>query len=418
MWQLTDDVLPQCVLPEGKSEKLYFDRDLPGFGVRVRQDASGRVRRNWFYQYRSRLDGSQRRVKLGAVDRPGPTVSASKARQAAAALAERVHTGRDPQTERKQAKKDRKRLLLDEALKYLDDRRTGIVGKRPMRVSTYKQAKRHFELHWAALAKRPVASITEAEIKAELRRIIERHGKQGARVAKANLSAFFVWALREGIAKTNPTIATHALAQNAPRDRVFSDDEIRAIWAACRDDDCGRIIKLLLFTGCRRNEIGGLKWSELDLEAGLLVLPSHRVKSNRPLRLTLPPQAVEVLRQCPHKAGRDFVFGESGGAFGRWGVEKVRIDRRLAEAGYKLAPWAFHDCRRTVRTRLARIGIAPHIAELVLGHAAHKASRVAAAYDHYSYDREIKDALAQWANALTAIVNPPAGNVTAMRRSA
>ena len=352
-------------------------------------------------------------MALGNVDKPA--VSATKARQAAAALAERVQIGSDPQKERKEAKKDRKRLLLDEALRYLDDRRNGIVGRRPMRDSTYKVARRYFEKHWAALASRPVASITEAEVKSELRKIIDQRGKQAARVAKANLSAFFVWALREGIAKSNPTNATHALAQNPPRDRVLSDREIRAIWAACGDDDFGRIIKLLFFTGCRRDEIGGLKWTEIDFDTGLMTLPAPRTKSGRQLQLTLPAQAIEVLRQCPHKAGREFLFGLRGGSFCRWGWEKLVMDRHIAVAGHKLEQWGLHDIRRIMRTRLAQLGVAPHVAELVLGHAAHKTG-VASAYDHYSYNREIKDALAQWAKALAKIIE--GGDVVPFVRTA
>jgi len=417
MWQLTDETLSQCVLPEGKSEKLYFDRDFSGFGIRVRRKASGRVQRIWIYQYRSRLDGRQHRVALGQVDKPAP-VSAAKAREAAIRLSERVQTGTDPQKERKEAKKARKLLLLDAALKYLDDRRTGIVGKRPMRDSTYRPAKRHFELHWAALARRPVASITETEVKTALRNIIEQHGKQAARAAKANLSAFYVWALGEGIAKSNPTIATHALAHNPPRDRVRDDDEIRTIWAALRDDDFGRIVKLLFFTACRRDEIGGLRWSEIDLSTGIMTLPPARTKSARGLELTLPAEAIEVLRQCPRKAGREFLFGQAGGAFSRWSWEKMAIEKRMAEAGRALEPWGLHDIRRTVRTRLGKIGIKPHVAELVLGHAAHKTG-IVGTYDHHDYSDEIRDALARWANALTAIIDPPdKSNVTPIRQSA
>jgi hypothetical protein len=113
--KLTDENLHLCVLPDGKSEKLYADDDLPGFGIRVRKDAKGRVRRKWFYQYRAKADGSQHRLNLGNVDKPAP-VAATKARQDAAAKAERVQRGGTPQKERKDARAGRKRLLLDEAI--------------------------------------------------------------------------------------------------------------------------------------------------------------------------------------------------------------------------------------------------------------------------------------------------------------
>ena len=415
--KLTDEHLHLCVLPAGRPEKLYADDDLPGFGIRVRRDVKGRTRRKWFYQYRSRNDGSQHRINLGNVDSPA-AVAATKARQAASALAEKVQIGGDPQKERQTAKKGRKRLLLDEALKYLSDRKEGIVGKRPMRLSTYKAAKRYFELHWGALAKRPVASVTDDEIKEQLRKIIERHGKTAAIRAKGNLSAFYVWALKEGIAKTNPTLTTHDIAENPPRDRVFDNGEIRAIWSACRDDDFGRIVKLLMFTGCRRDEIGGLRWSEIDFDSDTVTIPASRTKSGRQLQLMLPTPAMVLLREAPRKADREFLFGQSGAAFSRWSYEKMAMEKRLAESGNQLKPWTLHDIRRTARTRLGELGIEPHIAELVIGHAAHKTG-IVGTYDHYSYAPRIKDALALWGSALTCIIDPATGNnVTPIRRPA
>jgi integrase len=414
--KLTDENLHLCVLPEGRPEKLYADDDLTGFGIRVRRDLKGRTKRKWFFQYRSRNDGSQHRINLGNVDSPA-AVPATRARQAATEMAVRVQVGGNPQKERTTAKKGRKRLLLDEALKYLSDRKEGIVGKRPMRLSTYKAAKRYFELHWGALAKRPVASVTDDEIKGQLRRIIEQHGKTAAIRAKGNLSAFYVWALKEGIAKINPTLTTHDIAENPPRDRVFDDGEIKAIWSACRSDDFGRIVKLLMFTGCRRDEIGGLRWSEIGFDTSTMTIPASRTKSGRQLQLTLPVPAMDVLREAPRKADREFLFGQSGAAFSRWSYEKMAMEKRLAENGHQLRAWTLHDIRRTMRTRLGKLDVDPHIAELVIGHASHKTG-VVGTYDHYSYAPKITDALARWGSALVAIVDPPdETNITHLKRA-
>ena len=84
--------------------------------------------------------------------------------------------------------------------------------------------------------------------------------------ARDNISALFTWARARGCATSIPVIATNDPTAGMPsRDRVLSDDEIRAVWTACQDDDFGRILKLLLLTGCRRDEIGGLQWAEVDL---------------------------------------------------------------------------------------------------------------------------------------------------------
>lgn len=411
---LNEANLHLCVLPDDKSERLYTDDNLPGFGIRVRRDAKGRTRRKWFFQYRSKGDGSQHRVSLGNVDRPA-AVPADKARQAATAISVRVQVGDDPQKERKTAKSDRKRLFGDETLKYLEDRKEGIIGKRPMKLSTYRAAKTYFAMHWGALQKRSVASITENDVQEQLRQIIDKHGKTAAIRAKSNLSAFYVWAMKEGIAKVNPTINTHDISENPPRDRVLEDHEIRAVWAECRDNDFGRIVKLLLFTGCRRDEIGGLTWPEFNGD-GVLTIPGARTKNGRRLVLTLPPAAAEILRTAPRREGRQYVFGLEGGSFSRWSWEKLALDARLAKAGHCLERWTLHDLRRTVRSRMGKLGIRPHIAELVLNHVGHKAG-IGGVYDTHDYVDEIAEALASWANVLLTIVERPS-NVTPLKRLA
>jgi integrase len=412
--RLTDENLHLCSLPDGVGDKFYFDDELVGLGIRCRRDITGRVRRTWVVQYRSKQTGKQGRVSLGSVDKPAQ-LSATRARQKAAELLVSVKVGDDPQKARKAVQKAHKELLLDCALRYLEDRRTGIVGKRPMSKSTYLAAKRTFEKHFAALAKRPVALITDDDIRKGLRQVIERHGKVAAINDKSNLSAFFSWAMREGIAKSNPTINAQALAVNAPRDRVLDDDEIRALWAACRDDDFGRIIKLLLLTGARRNEIGGLQWSEINLGTGVLTIPGTRTKSRKELRLALPAPALEIIRAVPQRADRQYLFGERGGEYSRWGYAKVELDKRLAEAGHQFKAWTLHDLRRTCRTRLAALGIAPWVAEEVLGHSSHRAGLIGT-YNRHRYDVEIKDALAQWAKALAKIIE--GGDVISFERTA
>lgn len=295
--------------------------------------------------------------------------------------------------------------MLNSALKYLEDRRTGIVGKRPMSRSTYAAARRTFENHFAHLAKRPVALVTDDEIRKGLRQVIERHGKVAAIRDKSNLSSFYSWALREGLAKANPTINVQQLAENAARDRTLDDDEIRAIWSACGDDDFGKIVKLLLLTGARRNEIGGLQWSELNLAAGVMTVSPARTKARRELRLTLPPAALDILQSVPRRADRQYLFGDRGGEYSRWGYAKVNLDKRLAENGYQLKPWTLHDLRRSCRTRLAMLGVPPHVAARVLNHVdGHRGSVDGSVYDRHDYAKELADALAKWADALMAIV--------------
>src|SRR5262249_16863780 len=150
--------------------------------------------------------------------------------------------------------------------------------------------------------------------------------------ARQSLSAFFSWAIREGVVESNPVIGTNDPASHLDaRDRVLSDAEFRTIWLACLDDDFGRVIKLLMLTGARRDEIGGLKWSELDLDRCTLSIPGGRTKNHHALNLTLPAAAISILKAAPRRKDRDFVFGGRGDAYSAWSYATNSLNRRIAE---------------------------------------------------------------------------------------
>jgi integrase len=196
------------------------------------------------------------------------------------------------------------------------------------------------------------------------------------------------------------------------RDRVLNDSEIRAIWTACQDDDFGNIVKLLLLTGCRREEVGGLRWSEVDLDTGVMTIPGTRTKNHRTLELTLPAIAIDILRAQPRRR-EDYVFGVRGGAFSAWSYSTVKLNARIVEAeGKSLMPWRLHDLRRTMRSGLGRLGVQPHIAELAINHVK---GGVEAIYDRYRYQREIAAALALWAEHVCAFLESREVKVVSLR---
>ena len=238
---------------------------------------------------------------------------------------------------------------------------------------------------------------------ARLQEIIKEHGRTSAARARGNLSALFTWALKEGLCETNPVIATNDPGEGIPpRDRVLSDHELAVVWKACQDDDFGRIVPLLILTGCRREEIGALKWSEVDLDSDVLTIPGSRTKNHRQHVLTLPAAAIDILQAAPRREGRDYVFGVRGGAFAAWSYAKIALDGRITTAEGKALPrWTLHDLRRSFRTGLGRLGVQPHIAELAINHAK---GGLQAIYDRHAYQREIAHALAMWASHVADVV--------------
>src|SRR5262249_25456057 len=157
----------------------------------------------------------------------------------------------------------------------------------------------------------PIDQVSRKDVASRLTKITNDHGAIVAAAARAKLSAFYSWAMGEGLAEANPVVGTNKPAAGAERDRVLTDDEIVAIWRAADDGSAfGKIIRLLLLTACRRAEVGGMSWQELDLKTGQWSIPPQRTKNARKHTLALPPAALEIVNSVPRMVGRDLLFGE------------------------------------------------------------------------------------------------------------
>jgi len=150
----------------------------------------------------------------------------------------------------------------------------------------------------------PVHKVERADVAVELKRIAKDSGGISANRAQTALSSLYSWAMREGLTDTNPVIATNRQAAEVARERVLTDPELATIWNALPDTDYGRIVKLLVLTGQRREEIGGLHWSEIDLDKRMISLPASRTKNKRPHDIPLSDSALEVLSECQRRARR------------------------------------------------------------------------------------------------------------------
>jgi integrase len=219
----------------------------------------------------------------------------------------------------------------------------------------------------------------------------------------------FSWAIGDGIANENPVAGTNKATEEISRDRVLSRDELRLAWHLAGAGDFGAIVRLLILTGQRREEVGGMLWSELKLDAALWSLGKDRTKNALQHDVPLSPPAVAILRGFPRRDDRDFVFGSSNGPFQGWSNAKTALDARMAAAlkaeggdGAKLSPWRLHDTRRTVATRLGDQGALPHVVEAILNHVSGHRAGVAGIYNRAVYSTEKREALNRWGAALVA----------------
>jgi integrase len=377
-------------LPEDKTDHIFWDEDLTGFGLRIRLGGD-RVRKTFVAQYRAH--GRTRRVLIGPVEKLG----AEQARKQAEKVLAKVVLGEDPQAERLARRQRAAHTLRSVVEDYL-------AAKQPVvRFNTFRELKRFLLAgpHFKPLHAMPIDGITRRDVAARVAKITTEHGGPSAARARAALSALYTWAMGEGIAEHNPVVGTNKPADSKPRERALSDSEIAAIWHAAGEAGIfGKIVKLLLLTGCRRMEICGMCWCEID-ESGVWRLPGDRTKNGRPHTLPLPALARDIIATVPHVVGRERLFGQrSGLGFSKW-VAKRDFDARL---GDKVAKWTLHDLRRTCATGMADIGVQPHIIEAVLNHVSGHKLGVAGIYNRSSYEREVRAALAFWSDHVRALV--------------
>jgi Arm domain-containing DNA-binding protein/integrase-like protein len=249
-------------LPTGKIDHLEFDDAIPGFALRLREGGS----RTWVYQYK--LGSKQRRMVIGRA----AAIPADKAREIAAQHHALVCLGRDPQAEKGLSKVRATNSFGDLVRRYLEFQKDGL------RPRSLEEVTRHLEVHAKPLHALPVTSIDRRAIADRLDRLAEERGAVTSNRVRSSLSALFSWAMQRGLSDLNP-VANTGKREEKPRDRILTDHEMAIIWRELKNDDFGRILQLLILTAARRNEIGNLRWSEVDFDRGLVVLPAERVKN-------------------------------------------------------------------------------------------------------------------------------------------
>jgi integrase len=389
--RLTDANVARLKLPEGKSELLVFDDMLPGFGVRLR--AGGK--RTWIVQYR--IGPQQRRLTLGTAE----TFDSIEARKRAKDTVAKVQLGQDPQAEKVSARgiRAREMTLGDVVDRYLP------YAERKLKASTYSGIVLHLRKHWGPLHANELQDIERRHVAAELGRIATNSGPYGANRSRAALSALFAWAIGEGLADANPVVGTNKATDEVARDRVLTDDETGLVWRHAGTGQYSAIVRLLLLTGQRREEVGGILWSEIDLKAAVWRIGAERTKNGLAHIVPLSAPAVTILSALNRRAGRDLVFGAGDGHFQGWSNAKRALDARMSAAlGHAPAAWRLHDVRRTVATRMADLSVQPHVIEAVLNHVSGHKAGVAGVYNRASYAAEKRAALTLWGQHVAELI--------------
>jgi integrase len=366
---------------DGKDDETFWDGELPGFGLRLRRNAkSGRVEGSWVAQFRRA--GGTRKITLATLAVLGPEA----ARKAAKKELAKVALGQDPQADRQERRAKDKVKFSAIVSEYL--------GSKKLRDRTLYENTRYLSgRYFKPLHDMPLDKITRRDVAARLVAIAREHGPAVAAAARAKLGAFFTWAMQMGLGpESNPVAGTPKPARIEPRERVLTDQELAAFWNALPpDSEYGRMVRLLVLLGSRRQEIGGLAWPELDLDAAVWTKPGARTKNKREHKLPLPSAALDIIKSVPRMVGRDQLFGlRAAQGFSNFNRVKVALDAASGVRGARL-----HDLRRTLSTRLHDLDTPPHVVEEVLGHRAHRAG-AAGSYNWSDYRDQVRAALDKW----------------------
>jgi integrase len=366
---------------------VYWDAVCPGFGVKV----TPKGRKVFIVMYRSGGSGSRvRKFTIGPFGR----VTLHQARIAAQKVFAAKLEGRDPAAEKREAKRrvvaDRVEDLLETFIaQHLSQNRSGSEVSRLLR--------REVGQPWNG---RSIHEITKRNVVELISGIEQRGAPAAANKALKTLKTFLHWCVGRAVLDRSPAEGVPLPARDIARDRVLEDKELARIIIAAKQigDPYGGIVKLLALTGQRREEVARMSWEELDLAGQAWTLPRARTKNAKAHVVHLSKQSMAVLRGVTGRG--PFVFSRADTKpFQDFSRAKRLLDRLSG-----VSDWRLHDLRRTCVSGMARLGIAPHVADKVLNHQSGTITGVAAVYQRHEFLAERKDALERWGLHVEQIV--------------
>jgi integrase len=248
-----------------------------------------------------------------------------------------------------------------------------------------------------ALWCKPLTNITKADIRALL------DAKGATHIANrlhGALGTFYRWAIDRDLTPISPVPSARPLTVEESRKRVLSDCELAKVWHATTDRPLPKqaIVRLLILTGQRREEVAEMRWSELDLSASTWTISAARYKTKTDHVIPLVPAALALIEAQQRISGSDYVFTYDG----KRAADMSQEGSELKSLTPDVPDWRLHDLRRTFRTGLAKLKVTREIADLI----DHPRSGVTGTYDRHLYLEEKTAALTKWADYVAGLISP------------
>jgi integrase len=395
--KLTQRRIETIRCPAGKKDILVFDDEQKGLGVRVTAGGG----KSFLAQYRHA--GVKRRIPLGSCS----AISLADARSAVKAIMGDVAKGSDPASERKR-KAAHDALTLETLVRQWE---TLNLADRRKRYAT--EAVRALRYAFASLLKTPAAELGRNAVV----RVLDGLANDGKTAMASRTAAYgracYQWAVKRGSLSTNPFHAL-PLAAAVKRERVLTDDELRAIWRATeKPSSYNGIVRASILSGQRREEIAGLTWRELAPDLATWTLPSSRTKNRAEHIIPLSEQMRALLGAQPRRDETDLVFPGLNGPFNGFSKAKEALDKAS-----RVNNWRLHDLRRSLASGLQKLGVRLEVTEAVLGHVSGSRAGIVGVYQRHNWADEKRAALDAWGAYVAALVEgrEARGNVTSLTR--
>lgn len=384
---------------------------IAGLAIRFRNGGVGT------YTFYYSIGGRDQTIKIGKVGAVTLEFAESEAKDHAAKVSKSIN----PVVERVKAIADLSGAMRDLIEPFLQSQRdkgrsTNWIGRQD----------NYLNIYFAALHSMPIKMIDRPTVARELEKIKAQCGKIAMTNARATLSKFFSWAISQGHCDHHPVSGTEKII-SVPRERVLVPKELAIIWREAGDDEHGRIVKLIMLTAARRNQIGRLRRHELNEKDALITLggqigireakrlaklgeTQHESlsKNRKTFLIPLSRQALTILAQHPNRPNSAYVFGngKGEGGYSGWSKSMAELKERIGDR--VKADWGLHDIRRSFET-LGQdlLKIAPHISDACINH---KPSSVkSGTRKHYNFATYLDErivAMQAWGDYLESLVKP------------
>jgi integrase len=403
--KLTQDRIRK--LTHGRDGEFTPDDEQKGLLVRVTAGGA----KTYYAQYQHA--GRKVRMKIGAVD----AISLVQARDSVKKIMGAAADGRDPASERKEKALAAKRKAAHDALTLdalVEDWVALHLSKK--RPSYAAEAPRAIRKAFAKLLDLPAAGITRTQA-------VHAHDalvKKGSPVMAARAAEYartaYAWAVKPGTLTANP-FAALPTTPTTKRERVLKDDELCAVWKATSGPSVyNSIVRMLILTGQRREEVAGMRWGEISQDGATWTIPAARAKNGKTHIVPLSVQARVIVKKQPRRNDTTLVFP---GGFADRPLRGFSWPKDALDKASGVTDWRLHDLRRTAATGLQKLGVRLEVTEAVLNHVSGSRGGIVGVYQRHDWAAEKKAALQSWADRVQAIVEgrtiDGASNVVAIR---